>query len=129
MTAVSKIYDYPVVMKRYNDKPYLAGEDIELNIPLIKFTEGPTGIVMGESSTCFPVSIARGATWDIQLEEKVGEAMGIEGRALGAKHFAANSIENSRFKVNVKLDDRTHKEIYLQHFKECKELKRNLVMI
>lgn len=168
MTAVSKIYDYPVVMKRYNDKPYLAGEDIELNIPPIKFTDGPTGIVMGESSTCFPVSIARGATWDIQLEEKVGEAMGIEGRALGAnlfagvciniirhpawgraqetytedtylmgkmaraltrgaqkhmmacaKHFAANSIENSRFKVNVKLDERTHKEIYLQHFKEC----------
>ena len=35
------------------------------------------------------------------------------------KHFAANSIERSRFKVNVKVNERTLREIYLPHFKRC----------
>ena len=35
------------------------------------------------------------------------------------RHFAANSIECSRFKVNVKVDERTLREIYLPHFKRC----------
>ena len=33
------------------------------------------------------------------------------------KHFAANSIENSRFKVDVRMDERTLHEVYLPHFK------------
>jgi beta-glucosidase len=35
------------------------------------------------------------------------------------KHFAFNSMENSRFKVNVKADKRTEREVYLPHFKDC----------
>lgn len=33
-----------------------------------------------------------------------------------AKHFAANSIEDTRFDVDVTLDERTLREIYLPHF-------------
>ncbi len=36
-----------------------------------------------------------------------------------AKHFAANSIEESRFFVDVKMDERTLREVYLPHFKMC----------
>jgi beta-glucosidase len=36
------------------------------------------------NATCFPVSMARGATWDPELEERVGLAIGRELRALGA---------------------------------------------
>jgi len=36
-----------------------------------------------------------------------------------AKHFAANSIEISRFYVNVVMDERTLREIYLPHFQAC----------
>jgi beta-glucosidase len=36
------------------------------------------------NATCFPVSMARGATWDPELEERVGEAIGRELRAVGA---------------------------------------------
>ena len=153
---------------RYNFTPYYAGEDLELDIPGIKFTDGPTGIVMGYHSTAFPVSIARGASFDVELEERIGEAMGIEGRSGGAnllagvcvnllrhpawgraqetygedsclvgemgaaltrgiqkhmmacvKHFAFNSLENVRFRVNVEADERTVREIYLPHFKRC----------
>lgn len=153
---------------RYNFIPYYSGEDPELNIPAVKFTDGPTGVVMGYHSTAFPVSIARGATWDTELEERVGNVIGIEGRSGGAnffagvcinllrhpawgraqetygedtcllgkmgaaltrgvqkhmmacaKHYAANSMENARFKVSVEMDERTLREIYLPHFKAC----------
>ncbi|MHA1717280.1 MAG: glycoside hydrolase family 3 protein, partial [Promethearchaeota archaeon] len=152
---------------RYNSKPIPAGADKKLGIPGIMFTDGPRGIVMN-SATCFPVSMGRGASWDLILEEKIGNAMGIEARTLGAnfyggvcinilrhpswgraqetfgedpfhvgmmgaaltrgiqkhvmacaKHFTCNSIENSRFKVNVKIDERTLREVYLSQFKRC----------
>ncbi len=35
-------------------------------------------------ATCFPVSMARGATWDVDLEERIGDAIGRELRAVGA---------------------------------------------
>lgn len=34
------------------------------------------------------------------------------------KHFALNSIENSRWVIDVKVDDRTLREVYLPHFKK-----------
>lgn len=33
------------------------------------------------------------------------------------KHYALNSIENARFKVDVLIDDRSLREVYLPHFK------------
>jgi beta-glucosidase len=36
-----------------------------------------------------------------------------------AKHFAANSIEDTRFDVDVTLDERTLHEIYLPHFRRA----------
>ncbi|MHA1269539.1 MAG: beta-glucosidase family protein [Candidatus Helarchaeota archaeon] len=157
------------LLRKYNPKPIIAGRDKKLGIPGIGFTDGPRGVVMNKS-TCFPVSMARGATWDIELEEKIGDIIGIEARAQGAnyfggvcinllrhpswgraqetygedpyhlgvmgsalikgvqkhvmacaKHYACNSIENSRFKVDVRVDERTLREIYLAHFKMCVE--------
>ncbi len=154
--------------ERYNCTPFYAGEDVGLDIPGIKFTDGPSGIVLGYHSTAFPVSMARAATFDPELEEAVGNAIGIEGRAQGAnlfagvcinllrhpgwgraqetygedpyllgvmgsalikgvqkhmmacvKHFCANSMENSRFLVDVTMDEQTLREVYLPHFKKC----------
>lgn len=146
--------------------PYRAGGGIErLGVPALFFTDGPRGVARG-SSTCFPVSMARGASFDRDLERRIGEIMGIEARAQGCnlsgavcvnllrhpgwgraqetygedpyhvgemgaalaegiqthnvaatvKHFALNSMENSRFKINVRVDARTLREVYLPHF-------------
>jgi beta-glucosidase len=145
-----------------------AGGIERLGIPPLLFTDGPRGVVI-QGSTCFPVSMARGASWDVDLEEEVGEIIGKEVRAHGGnlyggvcinllrhpawgraqetygedphhlgelgsalmrgvqkhnvmatiKHFAANSIEYSRFKVNVVIHERTLREVYLPHFKRC----------
>jgi len=35
------------------------------------------------------------------------------------KHFALNSMENARFKVDVRVDERTLREVYLPHFKRA----------
>ena len=110
--------------------------------------------------------MARGATWDVDLEERIGDAIGRELRAVGAdlyggvcvnvlrhpawgraqetygedphhvgelgaaltrgvqrhamacvKHFACNSMENARFKVDVTVDDEALHEVYLPHFR------------
>ncbi len=71
----------------YNHEPIVAGEVERLGIPGIRFTDGPRGVVMGRS-TCFPVAMARGATWDPELEREIGEVIGAEGRAQGANLFA-----------------------------------------
>jgi len=145
-----------------------AGRNDRLRIPPFSFSDGPRGVVIGKA-TCFPVAIARAASWDVNLEQRVGNAIGQEVRAVGAnyfgglcinllrhpawgraqecygedphltgmmgvallqsvqrhnvmvcaKHFAANSIENSRFYVDVKVDRRSLHEVYFPHFKKC----------
>ena len=156
--------------RKFGVRAYPGGGVKHLGIPPFLFTDGPKGVSM-LGSTCFPVPMARGATWDTLLEERLGEVIGKEARAQGAnlfggvcinllrhpawgraqetfgedpfhigefgaavirgvqkhnvmatvKHYAANSIEYSRFKVNVKISERTLREVYLPHFKHCIE--------
>jgi beta-glucosidase len=151
----------------YNPTPIRTNGLRRLGVSPVAFTDGPRGVVMGHS-TCFPVSMARGASFDRDLERRVGDAIGKEARAQGAnyfggvcinllrhpswgraqetysedpyhlgemgkalvegvqrhnvmaclKHYAFNNIENSRFFVDVKADDRTMHEVYLPHFKK-----------
>ncbi len=149
----------------YANHPWNAGVIPGRSFPGIRFADGPRGIVM-EGATTFPVSMARGASWDVSLEERIGDVIGRELRALGgtlfggvcinllrhpawgraqetygedpchlgemgaalvrgvqrhamacAKHFALNSMENARFKVDVTIRPRALHEIYLPHFK------------
>ncbi|HEY6360981.1 MAG TPA: glycoside hydrolase family 3 C-terminal domain-containing protein [Vicinamibacterales bacterium] len=150
----------------YNRRPRTtAGAIPRLGIPGVRFSDGPRGY-HGEGATTFPVGMARGASWDPQLEERIGDAMGREARAHGAniiggpcinvmrhpawgraqegygedsyhlgemgaalvrgiqrhvmacpKHFALNSMENARFRVDVTADQRTLHEVYFPHFK------------
>ncbi|MFQ5416113.1 MAG: glycoside hydrolase family 3 C-terminal domain-containing protein [Myxococcota bacterium] len=154
---------------RYCARLYHIGAGNErLGIPPLLFNDGPRGVAMGHS-TCFPVPMARGASFDVDLERRIGDAIGRELRAHGgnlfggvcinllrhpawgraqetygedpfllgemgaaltrgvqrhnvvatAKHFAANSIENTRFTVDVSVDERALREVYLPHFKRC----------
>lgn len=168
MEELLESFEIATHKNHYNWYPYPAGGNERLGIPEMKFVDGPRGAVSG-TSTAFPVAMARGATFDKGLEERVGSAIGKEIRAhggnlfggvcinlapnpgwgrsqevygedshhLGAmgsslvkgvqgenviatiKHFAFNSMENARFKVNVEADKRTEREVYLPHFKDA----------
>ncbi|MGI8792200.1 MAG: glycoside hydrolase family 3 N-terminal domain-containing protein, partial [Acidimicrobiales bacterium] len=68
--------------------PYPAAAVPRLGVPPFLFADGPRGCVVSPS-TAFPVSMARGATFDPALEEEVGEAIGAEQRANGATYSGA----------------------------------------
>jgi len=55
-----------------------------LNIPSIKMSDGPNGVrgdsTSGKSSACFPCAISIGSTWDIDLINQLGVALGEEAK-------------------------------------------------
>ncbi len=67
----------------YHEAPFPAARVERLGVPGFAFADGPRGCVVG-NATCFPVALGRGATWDPDLEEQVGEAIGRELAAAGA---------------------------------------------
>ena len=75
----------------YNKHTWVAGAVPRLGIPGVRFSDGPRGVVM-PGATTFPVSMARGASWDPALEERIGDAIGRELRALGGNHFGGVCI-------------------------------------
>ena len=72
----------------YYTHPWPAAHVDRLGIPGIDFADGPRGCVVGDA-TAFPVSMARGATFDPDLEEQIGDAIGAELRASGATYTGA----------------------------------------
>ena len=79
----------------YNVRPYPMGAAPRLGVPGLQFVDGPRGCVAGRG-TAFPVSMARGATWDVALEERVGAAIGTEVRAQGGTFFGGVCINLPR---------------------------------
>lgn len=79
----------------YNVRPYPMGAVPRLGIPGLQFVDGPRGCVAGHG-TAFPVSMARGATWDVTLEERVGAAIGTEVRAQGGTFFGGVCVNLPR---------------------------------
>lgn len=75
----------------YNAEPYGAGGCKRLGIPEVLFCDGPRGVVLGHS-TCFPVSMLRGASFDDDLEYEIGEVIAKEALAGGANYFAGICI-------------------------------------
>ena len=77
---------------RWGSEPYRAGGGIDrLGVPALWFTDGPRGVARGHS-TCFPCSMARGSSFDTDLELRIGEAMSIEIRAQGCNLTGAVCI-------------------------------------
>ena len=150
--------------------PWPAGVLPRLGLAGLQFVDGPRGVVLKGGATTFPPPIARGACWDVELEERIGEVMAREARSFGAnwlaavcvnllrhpgwgraqetygedpvllgalgaamtrgiqrhavacvKHFALNSIDSSRFLVDVQVSERVLHELYLPHFRACVE--------
>jgi beta-glucosidase len=69
--------------RRWGARPYRAGSGVErLDVPPLYFTDGPRGVVRG-NSTCFPCTMARGASFDPDLEREIGSVFSVEIKAQG----------------------------------------------
>ncbi|WP_432494625.1 glycoside hydrolase family 3 C-terminal domain-containing protein [Kineococcus gypseus] len=79
----------------YNTSPLPHGAVERLGVPGTRFVDGPRGCVAGHG-TAFPVSMARGATWDVELEERVGDAIGRELRSQGGNFFGGVCVNLPR---------------------------------
>ena len=77
-----------------------------LGIPAIKVTDGPNGARGGGSfaggltSACFPVGIALASTWNTELVERVGQALGEEAKTKGAHILLAPTVNIHRSPLN-----------------------------
>lgn len=77
----------------YNARPYPAGGNEREGVAPMLFCDGPRGVVCGTGeSTCFPVTMCRGASFDTELEEEIGHAIGREVRGHGGNLFAGVCI-------------------------------------
>jgi beta-glucosidase len=72
----------------YTSHAWPAARVERLGIPGLHFADGPRGCVAGPS-TAFPVSMARGAAFDPDLERRIGDAIGAELRSAGATYTGA----------------------------------------
>lgn len=85
--------------RNYNVHALRAGGCKRLGIPPVLFTDGPRGVVMG-NSTCFPVSMLRASCFDPELERRFGKAIADEAIAQGANYYAGvciNLVRNPRW--------------------------------
>jgi beta-glucosidase len=86
----------------------LAGADMwhtvaieRLGIPAIQVSDGPNGVRgaddnLSETSVCFPVGVAMGATWNPELIEQLGTALAAEVHAKGAHVLLAPTVNIHR---------------------------------
>lgn len=70
---------------------YYAGGDDSLGLAPWKMVDGPRGARAG-TATAFPVAIARAASFDADLERRVGGAIGLEVAARGGNVLLAPTI-------------------------------------
>lgn len=71
-----------------------------LGIASLKVTDGPNGArgdgVSGATATCFPVGVAMGASWDVDLVGQVGAALAEEARSKGARVLLGPTVNIQR---------------------------------
>jgi beta-glucosidase len=82
---------YSMMAVGYYKNPWIAGAIERLGIPGVRFADGPRGVML-PGATTFPVSMGRGATFDPGLEERIGDVIGRELRAMGANFFGGVCI-------------------------------------
>jgi beta-glucosidase len=97
---------------KYNHQAYAAGGNERLGIPSMRFFDGPRGMVSGEA-TCFPVAMQRAASFDPDLERRIGEAIGKEIRANGGNYFGGVCINLLRHPAGGRAQESYGEDSYL----------------
>jgi beta-glucosidase len=71
-----------------------------LGIPSMKMSDGPLGVHNYGPTTAYPAGIAIAASWDVELAERFGAAMGKDARARGVNFILAPGMNIYRAPMN-----------------------------
>ncbi len=72
-----------------------------LCIPALTFNDGPAGVAgLQVGTTDFPAPIAQAATWDVALQQKLGQTMGLEAWEKGVDVLLAPDVNIARVPEN-----------------------------
>jgi len=108
MTASDQDLDDLLAQLTLEEKAALtAGADSWRTVPVerlgigsLKVTDGPNGArgdgASGAKAACFPVGVALGATWDVELLGRVGSALADEARSKGARVLLGPTVNIQR---------------------------------
>ncbi|HEX7038339.1 MAG TPA: glycoside hydrolase family 3 C-terminal domain-containing protein [Pseudomonadales bacterium] len=91
MTLEQKLHELRGWRREPIDGLYHSGGNEALGIAPLKMVDGPRGVRAG-TATAFPVAIARGASFDVLLERRIGLAIGREVAARGGNVLLAPCI-------------------------------------
>ena len=91
MSLAQKIHEIRGQGPTPQDEMWWAGGDESLGLAPWKMVDGPRGARAGKA-TAFPVAIARAASFDADLERRVGEAIGVEVAAKRGNVLLAPTI-------------------------------------
>lgn len=91
MTLEQKLHELRGWQRAPIDGLYHAGGDSTLGLAPLRMVDGPRGLRAGVA-TAFPVAIARGASFDVLLERRIGLAIGREVAARGGNVLLAPCI-------------------------------------
>ena len=83
-----------------------------LDIPGFVMADGPHGVRDG-MATSFPVGIGMAATWDINLAQRVGKALGKEFRGKGKNQMLGPAIDLNRDPRNGRSPESGGEDPYL----------------
>ncbi|MFN2182574.1 MAG: glycoside hydrolase family 3 C-terminal domain-containing protein, partial [Anaerolineae bacterium] len=87
-------------------------DNTRLGIPGLRTADGPHGL-RGDKATSFPVGIAMAATWDPELLERVGVALGQEFRGKGRNQMLGPCLDITRDPRNGRSPESGGEEPYL----------------
>ena len=73
-----------------------------VGLPQLELWDGPNGVRSNsnEQATAFPVGIAMGATWNVELIKELGTALGKESRAFGVEVLLGPTMNIIRTPLN-----------------------------
>ncbi len=71
-----------------------------LGIPSLKMSDGPLGVHDYGPTTAYPAGIALAASWDVDMAERVGTAMGSDARSRGVHFILGPGVNIYRAPMN-----------------------------
>jgi len=106
-----------LLLSNYNKRSAFSSTPIgRLGIPSLEMTDGPLGVSWHSSnrrSTRFPATICLSATWDRNLSQLMGEAIGREAREAGKQLLLAPGVNIHRTPLNGRTFEYMSEDPYL----------------